>query len=83
MDKILQAITKLIEDGLDWQETIICCFSIATIGFIVWVIISTVMDVIRVTIIATENILTATFRGIKNTFKSLASVSSINQPPKT
>lgn len=81
MDELLQAVTALIKDGLNWQETIVSCFLLITIGFSIWVVVSGMTNVIRVAIIAIEKIIISTFKGIKTLFNSLANGSS-NQPPK-
>ncbi|MCK4814290.1 hypothetical protein KA005_00855 [bacterium] len=82
MNEFLQAIIKLIEDGLNWQETIVSCVSIITTGFITWIVVTGLANVIKVAIRSIEYTFTAIFKGIKDAGHSLANVSSSNQPPK-
>ena len=86
MNEILQAVTKLIENGLDWQETIVFGLSVITFGFIIWVIVMGIIkisdSVVKTIVEATVNILLSIFRGFKNVVSSLTNISSVNQPPK-
>ena len=82
MDEIVQAVLVLIKDGLNWQETLLFSLMTITTGLIVWVVVTAVANIIKVTIIAIENIFRAFCLGIKSVGRSLANVSSPNQPPK-
>ena len=82
MNELLQAVVKLIEDGLNWQETIISCISVITAGFITWIVVSGFVSIIKVTVTSVTEIIMSVFKDIKNTANSLANVSSSNKPPK-
>ncbi len=82
MNELMQAIVELINDGLNVQETIVCCFTLVTAGFSLWVIVTGIVTICKVTISTIDNIITSTFKGVKSAFGSLANVSSYNQPPK-
>lgn len=86
MNEIIQAVVKLIGDGLNWQETVVCGLAIVTFGFIVWVVITGLVKItdsaIKTAIKAIESILSSFFKGIKNITSSLVSAPNINQPPK-
>ena len=82
MNELVQAVVKLIEDGLNLQETVVCCFTLVTAGFSLWVIITGIVNISKITITTIDNIFTSILKGVKSVFGSLANVSSHNQPPK-